>query len=69
LANLTDKNVNNNTKYTTASSFKYFCVKNVKVESEIKELTAALVANINESNIRTRTAILKSLNVIAHNIP
>ncbi|EGR34114.1 hypothetical protein IMG5_023380 [Ichthyophthirius multifiliis] len=56
-------------KYTTASSFKYFCVKNVKVENEIKELTFELLENIQDSNFRTRAAILKSLNVIAYNIP
>ena len=67
ISNLASKNAN--TKYTTASSFKYFCVKNIKIDNDIKDLIYALLTNMNENEIRTKTSILKSLNTIAYNIP
>ncbi|KAL4466961.1 hypothetical protein ABPG74_010558 [Tetrahymena malaccensis] len=67
LQNLSSKN--QNTKYTTASSFKYFCLKTLKIDNDLRELVYALLNNITEKDIRTRTAILKSLNMISYNLP
>lgn len=67
LQNLSSKNLN--TKYTTASSFKYFCLKNLKIDNDLRELIYTLLNNIGEKDIRTRTAVLKSLNMISYNLP
>ena len=65
--NLYSSNIN--TKYTTSNSFKYFCVKNTKIDNSIKELIYALLDNINEPEIRIQISVLKSLNMISYNIP
>jgi len=67
IANLSSKNPN--VKYTAASSFKYFGLKTLKIEADIRDLVSALVHCISEKDIRTRAAVLRSLNSIAFNIP
>lgn len=60
---------NNYTRYTTATSFKYFCVKGIHVDNDLKELIRYLIINMKDSDINTRTAILRSLNSASFNIP
>jgi len=67
ITNLSSKNPN--VKYTAASSFKYFGQKTLKIDSDIRELVYTLIHCISEKDIRTRAAVLRSLNSIAFNLP
>lgn len=67
VANLASKNPN--VKYTAASSFKYFGLKTLKIDSEIRELVSTLLHCVSEKDIRTRAAVLRSLNSVAFNLP
>lgn len=67
LLNLISPNIH--TRNTAANSFKYFCVKGLKIENDLRELIQALLNSMSEKDIKTRTAVLKSLNMIAYNIP
>lgn len=62
-------NANNFTRYTTATAYKYFCVKGIHVDQDLKELLRYLIVNMKDSDLNTRTAILRSLNNASFNIP
>lgn len=57
------------TRYTTASSFKYFCVKKLDCNPDLSELIRSLIEKISDEDLNVRAAVFKSINNAAYNIP
>lgn len=62
------KSDNSQVKYTTATSFKYFCTKQTPLES-ISSLVQSLIELVYDKDILVQKAALSSLNTIVYNIP
>lgn len=59
---------NDSTRFVTASAFKFFCIKGSNLTDELREVIDALSKRIADPSLLARTAVLKSLSMITHNI-